>query len=151
MVRPLAKSQYPNLLPLMFEYKMLPIQTSNISDACTLQIVEHFTISLPSMLHYMVIGHSIQVEMTNMGKALRRYDKLFPVKPRFVGMRGTDTLEITNPKIVLRSVQVSKWIGLFFYRRACAKARIEKAVRKIDVTSYSKHIISFPDDSTNHR
>ncbi len=151
MVRALAKSQYSYLFSLMFEYAMLPVIASNVSNPHILQITEHFTIGLPSMLHHMVVSHSVQVKMMNMRKILRLYDKLSSMKSCFVGTGGTYTFEITNPKIIFLPAQVFKRISPLLYRRTYAKPRIEEAVRKINITCYPKHTISGPDDSANHQ
>lgn len=123
----------------MLDYHGFPVLAADIHASALFQVLQHVLIGCASMLHDMVVGHPVNVEMTDMGHVLGRNYELLPVNPLLVGNGRTYALKVSKPKIRILAVKVHKRIRSAFYRRSDAETSIEETVSEIYVACDSKH------------
>ena len=123
----------------MLDYHGFLVLAPDVHASALHQVLQHVLIGCASMLHNMVIGHPVKVEVPDMRHVLRRNYELLPVNPFFVGNRRTYAFEITEPEIRILAVKVRKWIRSASYQRTDTESRIEETVSEIYVACDSKH------------
>ena len=123
----------------MLDHHGFSVLASDVHASALHQVLQHVLIGCASMLHNMVVGHPVKVEVPDMGHIIRRNYELPPVNPLLVANGRTHALKVSKPEIRILAVEVHKRIRSAFYRRTDTESSIEETVSEIYVACDSKH------------